>query len=132
MSLFIITGRLGRDAELKTLQSGKKVCQFSIAEDRGFGEKKHTAWIKCALFGDRAEKLSQYLTKGTTVEAWGEIAASAFVGKDGKPQASLDLRVSEVKLHGGGQKRDERGDVETYKDGVRIPSRHQNDDEIPF
>ena len=33
MSFMTVTGRLGRDAELKTMQSGKKVLSFSIADD---------------------------------------------------------------------------------------------------
>jgi single-strand DNA-binding protein len=130
MSVFSVTGRLGRDGEVRTLQSGTKVLQFSIAEDRGFGEKKHTVWIKCALFGDRAEKLAPYLVKGKVVEAWGEVSANAYKGKDGSPQASLDLRVSEVKLHGGGN-RDEP--VADNGRATRGPAHAPDiDDDIPF
>ncbi len=35
-----LTGRLGKDAEIKTLDSGKKVMNYSVAVDTGFGENK--------------------------------------------------------------------------------------------
>jgi len=128
MSIFSITGRLGSDSELRETQKGTKVCQFSVAEDRGWGERKETVWVKCAVFGDRAEKLAPLLTKGKMVEAWGEISASAFKGKDGNPRASLDLRVSEVKLHGGGK----RDSDEPVADRGRATRADDISDDIPF
>lgn len=126
MSLMTITGRLGRDAELKTLQSGTKVLSFSIADDIGWGDKKRTQWISCALFGDRAEKLAQYMTKSTLVECHGVPSVRAWKNKDGEPQAALELNVNEVKLHGGGSK-----DSGPVADKGRA-TRGSDDDDIPF
>lgn len=126
MSVCSVTGRLGKDGELKTTQGGTKVLQFSVAEDRGWGDKKHTTWFRCAMFGDRAEKVAPHLTKGTMVEAWGEVSASAFKGKDGNPQASLDLRVSELKLHGGGSR------DKPVADNARATRGADIDDDLPF
>ena len=64
MNVWIFTGRLGRDAELRTTQSGEKVLGFAVANDVGFGERKQTLWADCSLWGRRAEALAQYLTKG--------------------------------------------------------------------
>ena len=122
-----VTGRLGRDAELKTTTGGTKVLSFSIADDIGWGDKKRTQWIACALFGERAEKLAQYLTKGTLIEAHGVPSARAWKKKDGEPQASLELTVNEVKLHGGGNREDK-----PVADNARATSRDDMDSEIPF
>lgn len=59
--------RLGRDAEVKTLQSGKQVANLSLAFNYGQkdGDASPTQWIDAAFWGDRAEKLAPYLTKGS-------------------------------------------------------------------
>lgn len=126
MSHITVTGRLGRDAEIKTTQGGTKVLSFSIADDIGWGDKKRTQWINCALFGDRAEKLAQYMTKGTLVEVHGTPSARAWKNKDSEPQASLEVTVSEVKLHGGGSK------DRPVADNARATARDDMDADIPF
>ena len=63
--MIIETIRLGRDAELKHLQGGTAVANFSGAYNIGFGDKKRTQWIECAMWGKQAEALTQYLLKGT-------------------------------------------------------------------
>jgi single-stranded DNA-binding protein len=47
--------RLGKDAELKTTQSGDLLSLYA-AYDVGFGDKKKTQWIGLTLFGKRAVK----------------------------------------------------------------------------
>lgn len=126
MSFMTVTGRLGRDAELKTTQSGKKVLSFSIADDIGWGDKKRTQWISCALFGDRAEKLAQYLTKGSMVECVGTPSARGWKKGD-EVQASIELAVSEVKLHGG-----PKSDRPVADQGRATRGNDPFDDSIPF
>lgn len=105
MSTLVVTGRIGSDAETKTLQSGKPVVSWSVADQQGYGENKHTIWIKCAMFGERAAKVAPYLTKGTIVECSGTPTVEAWNDKaKGEARAALKLTVQEVKLHGGGQR----------------------------
>jgi single-strand DNA-binding protein len=127
MSTLIVTGRVGSDAETRELQSGKAVVSFSVADQQGWGDKKHTLWIKCAMFGDRATKVAPFLTKGALVEVIGIPTVEAWLKKgDGSAQAALKLNVSEVKLHGGSN-RDDKPVAD--RDRSTAPAR---DDEIPF
>lgn len=118
MATIVCTGRLGKDAELKTSQGGTKILAFSIADDIGWGDKKRTQWIQCVMFGDRGEKLAPHMTKGSMVEIVGSPFAEGWIAKkrdqDGKQyaDAAIKVTVSEIKLHGGGKRHD--------------------DDEIPF
>lgn len=105
MSTIVATGRVGRDAQLRTLQDGTKVLSFSIADDIGFGEKKRVQWLSCALFGKRAESLEQYVTKGSIVEVVGSPSINMYESK-GEKKADFQVRVSDVKLHGGGKRDD--------------------------
>jgi single-strand DNA-binding protein len=109
MNTLTIAGRLGRDAELRYTQGGKPVLGFAVAVDkRGPGGEKGTEWVDCSLWGDRGEKLAEYLTKSKVVAVSGEAGVRAYMGKDGKPVAALTLRVIELTLLGGGSEAGER------------------------
>lgn len=132
MATMILTGRLGKDAELKSLQSGTDVLAWSMAYETGYGDKKKSHWVKCALFGKRASALEQHMTKGSLVECVGEPIASAWIDKTSKePRAQIELAVSEVKLHGGGKDRAAPDHTEP-----QAPQRRReaapDEDSIPF
>jgi single-strand DNA-binding protein len=125
MSFLHVTGRLGSDAELRNLQDGTPVASFSIADEiRAKGEKK-VQWIRCALFGKRAESLAQYLTKGSVVEVVGNPSINTYEGKSGT-KYELQVRVIEVNLHGGGKA------DRPVADNARATSTDDMNDEIPW
>lgn len=101
MEVLIISGRIGKDAELKRLQSGEQVAQFSVAVDVRKKGEKTTNWYEAALFGDRAAKLAEYLTKGTTVSVSGRPDVRVYEGK-----AYRQIAVNEITLLGGGKQDD--------------------------
>lgn len=94
-----LIGHLGRDAELKFLQNGTALLKWTMAVGTGYGEKKHTTWWACTMFGQRGEKLVQMLNKGDAVHVTGEPSLREYEGRDGKRQ-SLEVRVSDVTLLG--------------------------------
>ncbi len=100
-------GRLGRGADLRQGDSpSKSVANFSVAVNVGFGEKKRTLWIGCALWGERAEKLAQYLTKGTAVTVSGDVDLRTYDKKDGTTGAEITCNVQRLTLQGGGERAD--------------------------
>ena len=105
MSINVCTfsGRLGRDSEVKYIPSGTAVLEFSLAVDTGFGDKKTSFWLKCSMFGDRGQKLSQYLLKGQQVIVSGEFSPREYQSGDGTTKVSLELRVNAVELVGSKQ-----------------------------
>jgi len=91
------SGRIGKDAEVRSTQSGQSVCGFSLAVDSGYGDKKQTLWFDCSIWGKRAEGgLPQYLVKGAQVVASGEMGTREHDGK-----TYLTLNVSNIDLVGG-------------------------------
>jgi len=98
MKAITIAGRLTRDAELKTLNSGDQVANFAVAVDDRRGKDKDTLFFDCALFGKRGESLSQYLTKGSSVTVTGDFGTRQHDGK-----TYLTVNVSDVTLQGGKQ-----------------------------
>lgn len=113
MNTFNFTGRLGRDSQLKAV-GDTNVLNFTVANDVGWGDKKKTEWIECALWGTRGEKIAQYLTKGQLVGVSGEVTSRGFPRNDGTPGACLEVRVNNVDLLGS---RDENSQAPPAADG---------------
>ena len=114
MNVITIAGNLGRDAELRYLPKGDAVLNFSVADNQG-GKDKPTIWWSCALFGKRGESLAQYLTKGSQVTVSGSVSERDWTDKEGNARKSMDVRVNEIALQGGGQKQDEAPQREPAK-----------------
>lgn len=63
-------GRLTKDPELKSLESGKKVCNITLAVDRSYTDKegnKITDFIPFALWDKQAENICNISRKGSLV-----------------------------------------------------------------
>jgi single-strand DNA-binding protein len=102
MNIYSFTGRLGRDCETRFTQAGMAICSFTVAVDYGFGDNKGTNWIRCSLFGKRAEGgLPKYLVKGTQVAISGELRVREYDDKDGNKRTSVEVSVDKLDLIGG-------------------------------
>lgn len=62
-----LLGRLGRDPELKYLPDGAAVCSFDLACEVFSKGEKITRWFKVSTFGDSAEAVNRYCSKGSAV-----------------------------------------------------------------
>ena len=115
-----IIGNVGRDPELKYLQSGIPVCSFSVAvnkkwKDKNDEQKEKTTWFKVTAWRQLAEVCNQYVHKGMQVMAVGTVEASAYIGKDGQPAASLELTADKVIFLGGGRDENSGDRSETHE-----------------
>ncbi len=138
MNIFSGIGRLGRDAEVRHTSAGKPVTTFAVAIDEGFGERKTTTWIDCAMFGERGEKIASYIRKGDRIGVTGSIRLDTYTTRDGVEKSKVALRVQDVTLLGGRQ--DDSGSraprSEPQRAGGTGPVEHASDgfddDDIPF
>lgn len=99
MNSLTAAGRVTADAELRSTTSGQNVLGFTVANDVGFGERKTTNWIRCSLWGKRAESLHPYLKKGTPITVTGEARLRKWES-DGKSGTELELNVRDLALQG--------------------------------
>ena len=72
LNLFIASGYLGNDIDVRFTPNGKWIGTFSLPVVSGWGEHEKTAWVRCKVIGDRAEKLQAYLVKGALVTVNGQ------------------------------------------------------------
>lgn len=102
MNVFSFAGNLGGDAELREIKD-TSVLNFSVANNVGYGDNQKTLWVRCAVWGVRAEKLAPMLTKGTKVFISGQLDLTSYPKKDGGEGFSLDVKVNDLQLMGGGE-----------------------------
>ena len=110
----VISGNLTRDAELRQTAGGLPVLGFGVAVNDRRRNQQTGEWedypnfIDCTMFGSRAEKLSQYLSKGTKVAIEGKLRWSQWE-KDGQKRSKIEVIVDELEFmssrnsQGGGQ-----------------------------
>jgi single-strand DNA-binding protein len=122
-------GFLGRDAETKQIKD-TTVTNFSVAVSTGWGDKKSTLWVSCALWGERGQKLEQYLTKGTAVSVAGDVDVRAYSAKDGSPKAEITCNVQRLTLQGSRGERSEQ--AATAAKPAAAATDDEFGDQIPF
>lgn len=103
MNKITITGRLGRDSELRSLPDGSPILAFAVADDVGFGDKKKTQWFNCSIFGKRGQALEAHLKKGQQVTAFGSLDLREWTDKDGAKRVTPEIRIDDIALTGDRQ-----------------------------
>ena len=96
---------IGRDAELRTTQSGDQVAALALAYNYGRKSadgKTPSQWVDAALWGERATKLAEYLTKGTQFYMQLEdLHVETFDKRDGGQGVKLVARVGQIEFTRG-------------------------------
>ena len=100
MNIITFPGRVGQDADLRQTPQDRYVCNFKVVCETGFGTNKKAEWIDCSLFGQRAEKVAKYITKGLPVTVTGKFGLRTYTTKNG-PGASITCDVADIALQGG-------------------------------
>lgn len=94
-------GNVGQDAELKTIEGGNHVLNFTVATSEYVKGEELTTWAKVSLWGKRAEKVASFIIKGKSVVVTGTGYIRKYTDKNGKEVSSLEINASNVKLMGG-------------------------------
>ncbi len=97
LNQLIVSGRLGRDAEMSFTPTGKPKTKFSIAV--WMGRDKPAWWVNVTCWGDLAEKHAT-LNKGTEVVVVGRVDFSQYTNKDGQKRDWLECVAASVQLVG--------------------------------
>ena len=95
----LLTGRLTRDPEMRTTQSGKSVASFSLAVERDFkgpdGEKE-TDFFDIIAWGGTADFVCKFFTKGRMMTVDGRLQSRTWKDKDGNSRKTVEVRADAV------------------------------------
>ncbi len=92
----VVTGKAGRDPELRTTGAGNTMAKFSVASSQKKGEEYQTTWVDVLCFGEQAEQVAERVQKGTRVTATGKMQLEQYEKRDGTPGSSLVLMADDV------------------------------------
>jgi single-strand DNA-binding protein len=155
----ILVGNLGRDPEIRTLNSGDRVANLRIAtseqwRDKATGERKEkTEWHAVVIFNENLVKVAEnYLRKGSTVYIEGSLQTRKYTDQQGVEKYSTEIVLQKFRGEltmlggrgGGASEGDEGGfsggrsdfsgggAARAQSSGPRESFAADLDDEIPF
>ena len=92
----ILIGNLGRDPEIRQLESGTKIAKFSLATNENFRDRngewqKKTEWHNIVLWGNLAERAEKYLHKGSTIYVEGKLSTRKWQDENGNDRYTTEV-----------------------------------------
>ena len=123
MNRVFLLGRLTRDPDGDTTQSGKRKVRMTIAVDRPKAKdgSKKADFINLVAWERTAEFAEQYLSKGQRVLIEGRIQTNSYE-KDGEKKYTTDVNVDRIEFADGKKKEQEE----------EIPMDDYRDENIPL
>jgi single-strand DNA-binding protein len=143
----ILIGNLGRDPEVKRLNSGDPVVNLSVAtseswRDKASGERKErTEWHRVVIYNENLAKVAeQYLRKGSKVYLEGQLQTRKYADKEGTEKYSTEVVLTRFRgelvlldrAEGGERTERVPAMAGAGAAGDRSFQRDELDDEIPF
>ncbi|HAR6324382.1 TPA: single-stranded DNA-binding protein [Staphylococcus pseudintermedius] len=83
----VLVGRLTKDPEFRTTQSGVEVATFTLAVNRNYKNKngeQQADFINCIVFRKQAENVNNYLSKGNLAGVDGRLQSRSYENQEGR------------------------------------------------
>lgn len=99
----VLMGRLTADPELRTTQTGKSVCSFTIAVDSGYarnGEERRADFINIVAWENQANFITRYFGKGSMIAISGRLQTRQYEDKTGAKRTAFEVVAREVSFCG--------------------------------
>lgn len=136
-----LIGRVGKDPEIRTTQSGSRIANFNLAmseswKDKATGEKKEkTEWIKVVCFNESLSGvIEKYVKKGSIIYVEGSLQTRKWEDKEGVTHYSTEVVLANFngKMLMLGGKKAEEGTTAPKTDYQAPDPVDDFDDQIPF
>ena len=145
----ILVGNLGKDPEVRYLEGGTAVANFTLAtsetyKDRNTGERKtQTEWHNVVLWRGLAEIAEKYLRKGNQVYIEGKIRTRSWEDKEGNTRYTTEIVGDNMTMLGGrneqSESRPQASSVQSSSpssapstSNQQSSSKQEEDDDLPF
>lgn len=127
MNNIVLLGRLTKDADIRSTQSGKVVASFTLAVDRPYTQngKKEADFIACQIWGKSAEVLGKSVHKGQRILLEGRLQIRQYTDKNGNKRTAAEVVTERFEFIERKEQTEPQG-METF--GQQMPF----DEEIPF
>ena len=134
----ILVGNLGKDPEIRHLDSGVAVANFSLATTESYTNKQgervnQTEWHNVVLWRGLADIAEKYLKKGNSVYIEGKIVTRKWEDKDSNMRYSTDIVADKMTMLGSKQESTSTAPNKGIEPTNSLdPSDQLNNDDLPF
>tara|TARA_B100001142_G_scaffold329851_1_gene394723 strand:- start:1152 stop:1565 length:414 start_codon:yes stop_codon:yes gene_type:complete len=130
----ILVGNLGKDPEVRYLDNGVAVANFSLATTENYKNKQgervsQTEWHNIVLWRGLAEVAEKYLKKGASVYIEGKIKTRKWEDKDGNNRYSTEILGDNMTMLGGKPNTAEDNSADAHSHSELEPD---SKDDLPF
>jgi len=100
----VISGRLTRDVNYKTTQTGRAMARFDIAVNRRWQNKATSEWteettfVPCVAWAETAEYCKEKLAKGSPCKVEGRLRSYEYDDKEGNKRKGLEINAFKVEF----------------------------------
>lgn len=99
----MLIGRLGKDPEVRRLESGAAVAKFSLATDESYKDKDgnkvdQTEWHNIIVWRSQAEVAEKYLKKGMLIYVEGKLTTREYTDKDNQKKYFTEVVANTFKM----------------------------------
>lgn len=103
MNKVILLGRMAKDADTRTTQSGKTVSRFTLAVDRRVSKNAQPGqpsadFLNCVAWERMAEFCQNYLRKGTKILVEGRLQSRSYDAPDGSKRYVTEVSVTDIEF----------------------------------
>ena len=101
----ILIGNLGKDPEVRYLDSGVAVANLSLATSENYKNKDgervtQTEWHEVVLWRGLAEVAEKYLKKGSSIYVEGKLRTNKWVDKDENTRYKTEILADKLTMLG--------------------------------
>jgi single-strand DNA-binding protein len=103
LNVVAIMGRMVKDPELKSTNSGKSVCSFRIANDSGYKNadgSSQTNWLDVTAWGKTAEFVCKYFPKGSLIAIDGRLQTRQYQDKNSQNRTAVEIVANNANFCG--------------------------------
>lgn len=132
----ILIGNLGKDPEVRTLDNGSKVANFSLATSESYKNKEgqkvtETEWHNIVLWRKLADIAELFLNKGSKVYIEGKIKTRAWDDKDGNKRYTTEIMGDSLTMLGKREEAENANEIASEPSG-RVNPTKVDDSQLPF
>ena len=133
----ILVGNLGKDPEVRYLDSGVAVANFSLATTENYKNKEgervsQTEWHNIVLWRGLAEVAEKWLKKGSSVYIEGKIKTRKWEDKEGNTRYTTEILADNMTMLGGKPQADTDKESINAQSSEGNTSENDSTDDLPF
>lgn len=137
----ILVGNLGKDPEVRHLESGRAVANFSLATTEFYKNKNgervsNTEWHNIVMWTPLAEIAEKYLRKGNSVYVEGKLQTRSYDDKDGNRKYITEVVVQTLNMLGSKNDGNSDANPNDYSKNNAsdegVPAFNEETDDLPF